>query len=264
MVNFTEVKGAIFDLDDTLLDNGPLEEPAKWLHARSRLAAIHEVADKYDIQPLLEVTPEENIKGFLTASVHSSLGAVWNVMYMKELVSDPTVDPSHSLYPLAERITMRKDELHEAVLREFGVELPGASRFLKTLAVNGLAKHMALATSAIQRDISIVLDKYNWHEYFPPNRIISAEKVTKHKPDPECFDLAFQSLELPDSVRRNVLAFEDNPRGIQSAKAAGLFVCAITSRLGADDPAMRAAQPDLIANSYDEFARLLHLPLRET
>lgn len=261
MIQFAEVKGAIFDLDDTLLDNGPLDQPTKWLHARSRLAAIHEIADNRHIPELTRVTPEENITGFQTASVHSALGGIWNIMYMKGLVPDPQIDPSHQLYPLAQEITVRKHELHEAILREFGVEMPGASRFLRALADNGLTQHMALATSAIPRDITIILDKYNWHEYFPEHRIISAEKVTRHKPDPECFDLAFRSLKLPDSSRRDVLAFEDNPRGIASAKAAGLFVCAITSRLKADDPALLAAAPDLVADSYEEFATRLGLPL---
>jgi len=260
MLQFPEIEGAIFDLDDTLLDNGPIDRPIEWLHARSRLAAIHEAAETHGIHELRELTPEENLAAFHTATTHSSRGAVWNALYVKGLIADKDIDPEHPLYGLVVEISDRKDQLHEPILREFGIEIPGASHFIQTLALNGLSNHLALATSAIQRDIDIFLDKYQLHDMFPPERIISAEKVTKHKPDPECFDLAFRSLGLPEKSRKKVLAFEDNPRGIASAKAAGLFVCAITSRFAADSPVMLAAQPDLIANSYDEFAEKLQIP----
>lgn len=150
--------------------------------------------------------------------------------------------------------------LHETILREHGVEFPGATDFVKMLGANGLSGYLALATSAIKRDITIFLDKYDLHTQFPPEHIVSAEKVTRPKPDPECFELAFKSLGLPDSARRQVLVFEDNPRGMQSAKAAGLFVCAITTRVSPTDPELIAARPDMIAGSYAEFTELLGAP----
>lgn len=260
MLTFEQVQGAIFDLDDTLLDNGPVDRPGEWLHARSRLAAIHEVAETHDIPVLHTVTPEESSTAFVTASEHSLPGAIWNVFFMKGIVSSSLVDRTHPLYGLVDEIVVRKNELHETILRQYGVEVPGASDFVKSLAVNGLANHLALATNAIRRDIDIFLSMYGLSQYFPDERVISAEKVTRPKPDPEAFNLAFRALELPNSARRNVWAFEDNPRGMLSAKGAGLYVCAITTRLGRDDPGLLAAKPDLVADSFAEFRELLQVP----
>jgi HAD superfamily hydrolase (TIGR01509 family) len=243
-----------------LLDNGPTNEPAKWLHSLSRLAAVHEVGANKGIQELIDVTDEENGRAFTTASEHSLNGAIWNIFYIKGLVPSNEVLLGGSLVSVAQEISDRKNILHESILREHGVEIPGASDFVKRLGAHGLSKHLALATSAIERDITIFLDKYSLHAEFPMRHIISAEKVTKPKPNPECFDLAFKSLDLPDTARRHVLAFEDNPRGMLSAKDAGLFVCAITTRLDPNDSALLAAKPDLVAETYAEVAERLGVP----
>lgn len=260
MLHFSEMKGAIFDLDDTLLDNGPADKPELWLHSRSRLAAVHAIANERGIEALNTLTAVESSRAFVTAPVHTLESAIWNIFFMKGLVSSNEVDPESPYFSLVTEIATRKNELHEVIIRKYGIEVPGATNFIKRLAANGLVNHMALATSAMRRDVNIFLDKYELHGYFPPERIISSEKVTKPKPDPQCFDLAFQSLGLPESARPYVAGFEDNPRGIQSVKAAGLFACAITTRLASNDPALLNAKPDLVADSYTEFADVLGVP----
>jgi|GEM_PF-446431 len=260
MLQFNEMRGAIFDLDDTLLDNGPLDKPELWLHSRSRLAAVHEVAGDRGIEALSTLTETENGRAFVSASVHSLEGAVWNILFMKGLVESNEIDTSHPNFALVAEIAKKKNELHEVIIREHGSEVPGASEFIKRLAAHGLADRMALATNAIRRDVNIFLDKYQLHSYFPPERIISYEQVTRPKPDPQCFELAFQTLGLPDDARPFVAGFEDNPRGIRSVKGAGLFSCVITTRLAATAPALLEAKPDLIADSYQEFARALAVP----
>lgn len=259
MLRFPEIQGVIFDLDDTLLDNGPADQPEVWLHSRSRLAAVHEVGNEHDIQALREVTQAENGRAFVTSPVHSLQGAIWNIFFMKGLVPTNEFDPKSPYFSLVDEIADRKNQLHESIIMQHGKEVAGASQFIQRLAANGITK-LALATNAIQRDIDVFLDKYDLRQYFPEERIISFEKTSKPKPDPESFDLAFQSLGLPESARPYVAGFEDNPRGIQSIKAAGLYACAITTRLSAKDLAELPVKPDLIAESYDEFGRLLQVP----
>lgn len=260
MLQFSEMHGAIFDLDDTLLDNGPIDKPELWLHSRSRSAAVQQIASEQGIEALSTLTEAENGRAFLTASVHSLEGAIWNILFMKGLVGNNIIDTSNPLFSLVTQIAKRKDELHESIIREHGVEVPGASDFIKRLATNGLAEHLALATNAIRRDVHIFLDKYDLHSYFPPERIISYEQVTRPKPDPQCFDLAFRTLGLPDSARPFVAGFEDNPRGIRSIHAAHLFSCVITTRLAANDPILAELNPGLVADTYDEFAAMLNVP----
>ena len=258
--NFKQIKGVIFDFDDTMIDNGPLDNPSEWLHARSRLRAVHEIAKEHGLSTLLSLTVEENNLAFTTAKVHSIQGAVWNIFFMKGLVDTDDIDTSHALYPIIEEIAGRKNILHEPLLRKYGVEVPGVSDFIKNLGENGLSKTLAIATTALGSEVKIFIEKYGLSYLFPPDRIISAEKLTRPKPDPESYNLAFRSLELPESDRRYVVAFEDNPRGIRSAKSAGLYVCAITTRTDRDNPALIASGPDLIAGSYSEFEKLLNVP----
>ena len=106
--------------------------------------------------------------------------------------------------------------------------------------------------------IDIYLQKVGLAELFPGRHIMSLESATHTKPHPELFDRAFLSLGLGEVDRPYVLAFEDDPRGIMSAKAAGLYVCAITTRYSADELQSLEVAPDLIAGTYDEFARQLY------
>lgn len=169
------------------------------------------------------------------------------------LVNQREIDPENKLL---REIVALKDVVHEDTLRKEGREVPGASHFVKALAVKGLENKMAIASMAILRDINIFLDMYNLREYFPDDRIISKEKVLKAKPDPEVFNKAFESLKLPFSARQRVLALEDDPRGIASANAAGLLTCAITTRFPREHFGIF---PNIIVDSYPELERLLDL-----
>jgi FMN phosphatase YigB (HAD superfamily) len=66
MVDF-KVKGAIFDLDDTLLDNE--EYTGDGLHERSRLMAARETGVALGIESLANYTVEANAVAFRRAKV---------------------------------------------------------------------------------------------------------------------------------------------------------------------------------------------------
>ena len=253
-MRMADVRGAIFDVDDTLLDNKP-GVLGQGLHERSRLAAFHAVGNKYDITQLCNITLEQNLDAFLSAPVHSLPGAVWNYLWKSGLVDSEVVNPEHQLFC---EIVAMKNELHADILRSEGEEVPGSTDFVRLLAANGLMGRLAIASSAIRRDIDIYLQKVGLAELFPGRHIMSLESATHTKPHPELFDRAFLSLGLGEVDRPYVLAFEDDPRGIMSAKAAGLYVCAITTRYSADELQSLEVAPDLIAGTYDEFARQLY------
>ncbi|HSX05162.1 MAG TPA: HAD family phosphatase [Candidatus Saccharimonadales bacterium] len=256
MLSIVDVKGVIFDVDETLLDTG-VSGPGghvNALHERARLQAVHEAGKRHAIPELMAVTPEENLRGFLDAPTHSLEGAVWHIMYMCGLVATDEIERTN---PLLHEMVTRKDELYEKLLRTEGKPLPGAVAFIAWLAEKGLAEHMAIASTAIRRDIDIFLEFSNLTPYFPTARVISKGDVTHVKPHPEAFEKAFQTLGLPDNTRSQVLAFEDNPRGVVSAKGAGLFTCAITTVSSRQELAGAAVPPDLIADSFDEFRQLL-------
>lgn len=249
MIGF-EVKGVIFDVDDTLLDNDP-ERTGHNLHARSRLAAVHEVGRAHGIVALQQLTPEQNRQSFLTAKVHTVEAAVWNALLMTGQVVGDEIDHDH---PLLQEIVGTKNTSHLELLRQHGREVPGAVAFVRALGDAGLRDHLAIASTAVRPDVEIFLDMTGLRDLFPEDRIITKEKTTHHKPHPEAFNLAFNSLQLPDSDRSAVCAFEDDPRGIMAAKAAGLYVCAITTRFDRASLASLETAPDVIADSYVEFA----------
>ena len=255
MLDVKNIKGAIFDVDDTLLDNQP-DSPLGGLHERSRLRALYKIGKTHGYPELLEVTPLENRNAFREAKSHTLDAAVWRILYTRGIVQTEDIDMENELLVT---IVNLKDKFHEKVLRREGREVVGATNFVKKLGDRGLKNNMAIASTAVRRDINIFLEMTGLNIYFPEGRIISKEKVTHPKPHPEVFNLAFESLKLPDELRSSVLAFEDDPRGVASAKSAGLFTCAITTRYKKEAFASFNIQPDLIADNYLEFEKFFGL-----
>ncbi len=252
MIDF-ELKGAIFDVDDTLLDNKP--GPAgQGLHEQSRLVAVRSVGKEYGIAALENLTAEQNLEAFLNAPVHTLEAAVWNILCMTKVADGELVNPDD---PIFRKIVALKNELHGDILRRYGEEVPGAVAFVKMLAERGLRDRLAIASTAVRRDVELFFGMTGLDEYFPAGRIMTKESISHPKPHPEVFDLAFLSLGLAERDRGRVCAFEDDPRGIMAAKAAGLYVCAITTRFDRASLSALAVAPDLIADSYAEFAELL-------
>lgn len=257
MIELSSVQGAIFDVDETLLDTGVISDPLHALHEQARLQAVHEAGARHDLPRLSAITLQENWDGFMNAPVHSLEGAVWNILFMAGIVTTRAMEPAH---PLLREIVDRKDELYETLLRNEGKPVPGAVEFVGWLATQPFGDRLAIASTAIRRDINIFLEKFDLVRFFPVERIIAKDNVARVKPHPEAFDKAFLSLGLPESARGQVLAFEDNPRGVMSAKAAGLYTCCITTAYPKQDLLSLDVPPDLVADSFAEFRSLLQHP----
>jgi beta-phosphoglucomutase-like phosphatase (HAD superfamily) len=255
MINF-EVKGAIFDVDDTLLDNKP-GIPGYGLHERSRLDAFREAGKRHGIKELEDISVEDNLDAFVTAPAHTIESAVWNFFVKKGIADSDTINPED---PLLLEIVARKHELYKVILMEEGEEVLGAAQFIQKLASKrGLEDKMAIASTGIRPDIDVFIAKDGLTRYFPSNRIKTKENITHPKPNPEVFNLAFDSLELPELDRLSVCAFEDDPRGIMSAKAAGLYVCAIETRFSNKELMALEIPPHITASSYAEFEKIFGL-----
>jgi len=258
MPKYSDFSAVIFDLDDTLLNNHPKSLP-EGMHEKSRFDAIQAVGKKHHIPALANVKLADMREAFMAAPVHSLEGAVWHTLMLAGLADSDVINYEDLL--LLEIVAL-KNELHEQILREFGAEVPGASGFVHALARHGFAGKLAIASTSVRRDALIALEVIGVQDVFPDERIITKERFTHAKPHPDAFDTAFETLQLPAGTpREKVLAFEDDPRGIMSAKAAGLFTCAITTKCSKQELADLAVAPDLIADSYAEFARILQLPL---
>jgi HAD superfamily hydrolase (TIGR01509 family) len=77
---------------------------------------------------------------------------------------------------------------------------------------------------------------------------VTADDVAVSKPDPECYQLAFQQLQAVHKnafTKETTIAIEDTPAGISAAKAAGLMVCAVTNSY----PSARLTQATFVIDS---------------
>lgn len=246
----------IFDVDETLLDND-YDATGAGYHERLRHESVKDVAHQRNITELFDVTMQDNIDAFVQAPVHTFEAALWNLFCMKG-VRDWPIDPNDELL---NDITRQKDKKYYDILRSTVRCVPDADSFVRAAhtLTNG---NLAIASSAKRHDIDAFLDTQNLQQYFASDRIISIENTSMPKPNPESFDKAFRSLRLPDESRSRVVAVEDSPRGIVSAKAAGLFTCAITTVYSRERHMAQAIQPDLIVESYAELAETIGTTLK--
>ncbi len=250
-----EVRGAVFDVDDTLLDNKP-GNPGYGLHEQARLAAAREAGKRHNISGLENLSVEDNLEAFMSAPVHTLEAAVWNILVMTGQADSEVLNKGNILL---QEIVARKDELYKDLLVNEGEEVPGASQFVRALAASGIESRMAIASTAIRRDVDIFLGKMGLVSLFPGARIKTKESITHPKPNPEVFNLAFNSLDLPEADRPYVCAFEDDPRGIMAARAAGLYVCAIGTRYSIDQMMSLEVPPHVAFATYDEFMSWFNL-----
>ena len=100
---------------------------------------------------------------------------------------------------------------------------------------------LAIVSGAVRSEIDMVLRAAGLDVF---EVIVSAEDVTRGKPDPEGYLLALQRLRLPAA---DAVAIEDAPPGIEAAKAAGLRCVAVLGTA----PRERLGQADEIVPRLD-------------
>lgn len=241
--------GAIFDIDETILDNGH-ETRGKGYHEQFRLQAAHEIGREQNLPGLAKLTYEDSLNAFRTAHEHTFAASLWNMLCMAGLRQDSTkVDESDALH---KAITDRKNELYQQALKSEIQMIKDADRLIA--AMNALTNGtLAIASAARRIDIDTFLQTNDIEKYFLPERIISLENVTNAKPHPQAFDLAFKSLNISNVDRAKTLAFEDAPKGVASAKQAGLFTVAITTQFSRDELSSGDYPADMVINRFTEL-----------
>ncbi len=116
----------------------------------------------------------------------------------------------------------RKQVLTVHMLKESPRLYPGVVDLIRKL--QGRVR-LAVVSGACRENIETVLDAAELAESF--ETIVGKEDVTSVKPAPEAYQLALRRLRL--SARSSV-ALEDCPRGLASARAAGIRAIAVGHR----------------------------------
>lgn len=124
------------------------------------------------------------------------------------------------------------EEKREEIIKECGeydasIEkypmIPGVEHFLKQCEEVGI--RIGLVTSALPGKVDRMLDGLSYPSPFEV--IVTANLVKKGKPNPECYMLAAEKLNVNS---QKMVVFEDSVSGVKAASGAGATVVAINKK----------------------------------
>ena len=116
----------------------------------------------------------------------------------------------------------RKQELTVALLADSPGVYPGVVELIR--AARGRAR-LAVVSTTCRENIEVVLRTSGLAEAF--GVIVGKQDVRAVKPEPECYRLALQRLDVPPG---EAVALEDSATGLAAARAAGLRALAVGHR----------------------------------
>ncbi|MBL7190461.1 HAD family phosphatase [bacterium] len=218
-MNANNFKAALFDLDGVLIDSMPA-------HVRAWKQVLSEYGMEVD---------ENEIKLREGEKAQFSAGDITRKHNLR--LTEPQI----------KSLVARKRDIYRADAPSGMVE--GASQLLRRLKKNGYK--LALVTGSILENIRKVIDE---DELALFDIIITSDIVENSKPHPEPFLKAAAGLNLPPS---DCLVIENAPKGIHSAKTAGMTVIAITSTLSKD----YLIEADYIMGDFIEIANFLNIKI---
>lgn len=134
-----------------------------------------------------------------------------------------------------------KEERFRQLIQGKVEPFPGVLTLVKNL--DGAGYKQAIASSTPMKNIQIILGALAILDFF--DTIISGEKVTRGKPDPEAFLKAARDMSL---AFHSCLVIEDAAAGIEAAKRAGMKAIGVTNTL----PEGKLASADRVVRSLEE------------
>jgi len=147
----------------------------------------------------------------------------------------------------------REHEVHRALITDEMPVDPGLITFIKAAA-----RHfdLGVVSMAIQSEIDFVLDAIHLRDLFTV--FVAAGQVINHKPAPEAYRLALESLNEQRQEKRlrrllptECLVIEDAPPGITAARAAGMRTLGITNTV--TGAVLRAAQAEVVTPGLGDW-----------
>ncbi len=210
-------RAVVWDVDGTLVDS----EEYHWLSWRDAMAA--------EGSP---ITHEQFLASF----------GLRNDRILRGWLGAGTTDE------LIQRVGDWKEAEFRRLAREQGLTpLPGAAEWVARLHAQGWKQ--AVGSSAPRLNIVAMLGALNLDRYF--DQIVSAEDVTRGKPDPQVFLAAGARLGVPP-VR--CIVVEDAPLGVEGARRAGMRSVGVSRTRTLDADLFVQSLADL---SDDAFERLM-------
>jgi beta-phosphoglucomutase family hydrolase len=125
-------------------------------------------------------------------------------------------------------LIQQKTRVFEQLARTDGKIIEGVREFLNMLTAARMP--IAICSGALRAEIELILEDAGLRRLF--DVIVSAEEVTRGKPDPEGFLLALQRLNetvLAPITPGQCIVIEDSHWGLKAAHAAGMHTIAVTN-----------------------------------
>ncbi len=151
---------------------------------------------------------------------------------------------------LQQQISQELEEFEEKMNYPY---VPGVENFIRVLLDHGV--RIALVTSSNNVKMSYALKAHpEFTEYF--ERIITADKITKSKPAPECYLLAAKELQMETDV---CCVFEDSFAGIEAGRNARMKVVGLATTNAKEkiEGMVDRVIADFTGCSYDGFVDLM-------
>lgn len=219
--NGIQAEAVIFDFDGVIVDTEPL----------------HYAAFQKTLQPRgLHFTWQEYVETYIGFDDRDAFRHAYS--------AKGTILGQNELNSLIEQ----KAAFFKDVIGSGVTAYPGVLDLIRHLHTRKLP--LAICSGALRTDIDPILSMLGISDCF--DVIVTADDVAASKPDPECYQLAFQRLQSAHHNRFTVdttIAIEDTPAGITAARAAGLMVCAVTNSYPAD----RLSQATFITDSLSSL-----------
>jgi HAD superfamily hydrolase (TIGR01509 family) len=149
---------------------------------------------------------------------------------------------------LIKSLGQQKTRVFEKLAKTEGKIIEGVREFLDMLSTAKVP--IAICSGALRAEIELILEEGALRHYF--DVIVSAEEVTRGKPDPEGFLLALQRLNeiWPEPITpERCLVVEDSHWGLKAARAASMRTIAVTNTYDAT----QLKQADKVVARLDEL-----------
>ncbi len=145
------------------------------------------------------------------------------------------------------RLIERKAAYYQDAIREQVAIFPGVKNLVASL--DGILP-LAVASGALRQEIETILQTAGLLDHF--DAIVSAEDVTRGKPEPEIFLKALAALNAPQKnspiESADCVVIEDSKEGVRGARRAGMKCLAVTN----SHPADLLGEADVVVESLEE------------
>lgn len=150
-----------------------------------------------------------------------------------------------------------RDTLHELENQMTYEWLPGAKEFIEWLISENIPR--ALVTSSDNEKMAHLREQLPELESMMTT-IVTADKISKSKPDPEGYLLAAKLIGIPP---QHCAVVEDSLQGVKAGRASGAFVIGMEGTLPAETI---APYSDIVINNFKELDKniILNLDKRNT